>query len=275
MLMITKSNGEREAFNPNKLKRSLRRSGASRQITEAIVDQVRENIKNNESTSEIYKRAFKMLKKEKSGVAAERYSLKKAIIELGPTGYPFEYFVAKLFEVQGYNVQVGKYLNGLCVRHEVDVVASKGDEKVLVEAKFRNIPGDSVGIRTPLYIKSRFEDILSKKNKNKLKDVRFMIFTNARFSRDAVRYSRCSGVLNLVGWRYPRGKGLEKIIEKSGLHPITVLNVLSRKEKRMLFERGIVVCQDINKSPNKLRKIGLSKNKTEKVIEKSRKLCGL
>jgi hypothetical protein len=280
MITIIKASGEREPFNPNKLKRSLRRSGASKKASESITSQIKKTIKNNESTSRIYKKAFKMLKQESNGIEAERYSLKKAILDLGPTGYPFEHFVGKIFESQGYDVQVGRFLNGLCVRHEVDVVASKGAEKVLVEVKFRNAPGDSVSVRTPLYTRSRFEDILLNKNKNKLKNVkqkniRFMIFTNSRFSRDATRYSRCSGSLDLVGWGYPRRKGLEKIIEKSGLHPITVLSVLSKRDKRILLKNGIVVCRDINKNLNKLKKIGLSKNKITKASEKSKRLCSL
>jgi hypothetical protein len=275
MLIITKANGEREPFDSNKLKRSLYRSGASKQIVEKVATQVQANIKNNESTSEIYKKAFKRLKQERSSIAAVRYSLKKAILELGPTGYPFEYFVAKLFEAQGYNVQVGKIFDGLCVCHELDIVANKGNETILVEAKFRNIPGASVGVKVPLYMKSRFDDILLKKNKEKRKDFRCMIFTNSRFSRDAIRYSRCSGALDLVGWSYPNNKGLEKIVEKLGLHPITVLDILSKKEKEKLFKNGFVVCRDINQNPRKLKKIALPKNKITKIIDQSESLCNL
>jgi len=275
MIMIVKANGKREAFNPNKVKRSLRRSGASKKTAESIVKQVQEEIKNNQSTSEIYKKAFRLLKKNSDSILAVRYSLKKAIRELGPTGYPFEHLIARLFEVQGYKVEVGKIFNGICVRHEVDVVAKKGSEKVLAEAKFRNRPGDSVPVGVPLYMRSRFEDILAKKNKNKVKDFRCMIFTNARFSKDAIRYARCSGSMELVGWRYPNNNGLEKIVERSGLHPITVLDTLSKGEKKKLLKNGVVVCQDINQNPSKLSEIGLPKNKITKIIEQSKRLCNL
>lgn len=275
MIMIVKANGKREAFNPNKVRQSLRRSGASKQTAEMIANQVKKEIKNNQSTSEIYKKAFRLLKKNSDSTLAVRYSLKKAIRELGPTGYPFEHLIARLFEVQGYKVEVGKIFNGICVRHEVDVVAKKGSEKVLAEAKFRNRPGDSVPVGVPLYMRSRFEDILAKKNKNKLKDFRCMIFTNARFSKDAIRYARCSGSMELVGWRYPNNNGLEKIVEQSGLHPITVLDTLSKGEKKKLLKNGVVVCQDINQNPSKLSEIGLPKNKITKIIEQSKRLCNL
>jgi hypothetical protein len=274
MTIIIKANGEREPFDPNKLERSLYRSGASRETSKKITSLVQGDIKTNDTTGEIYKKAFRLLKKN-NNVSAVRYSLKKAIRELGPTGYPFEYFVGRLFEVQGYNVQVGKIIKGFCVSHEVDVVADKGNEKVLVEAKFRIRPGDSVGVKVSLYMKSRFEDILKKHNEYKKSKTRCMIFTNVRFSRDATRYAHCSGSVDLVGWNYPRNKGLEKMIEQSGLHPITVLDFLSKEEKIMLLKNGLVVCQDVNKNSNRLNNINLPENKKKKIIEQSSKLCSL
>lgn len=275
MLYIIKANGERELFNPNKIYQSLRRSGASKGVADNIVERVQLSIRNNESTSTIYKKAFDLLKKNNESIALARYSLKKAIRELGPTGYPFEYFVSKLFEAQAYNVQVSKVFSGLCVDHEIDVVANKGVEEVLVEVKFRSRPGDGVGVKVPLYMRSRFEDILLKRDKSQVSNTRCMIFTNARFSRDAIKYAACSKSMELVGWRYPARRGLEKLVEQSGLHPITVLNTLSQEEKRTLFKNGIVVCQDINKNPDKLKELALPKNKISKIIEQSRSLCSL
>ena len=275
MLMITKSNGELQEFSLYKLKQSLLRSGASSQLAESVAFEVQESIKSEERTSDIYKRAFRMLKKRGEELTLSRYNLKKAVHDLGPSGYPFEHFIAKLFKTQGYDVRVGVFLNGICVRHEIDVVASKGGKKILVETKFRNRSGDNVSIRTPLYMKSRFEDIVARKGGAKTNDFSLMIFTNTRFSNDAIRYARCSGSMKLVSWGYPRNNGLEKMIERAGLHPITVLDFLSKKEKMAFLKEGIVVCRDVKRNASKLRSLGLPTEKIEKAIEQANRLCNL
>lgn len=275
MLMIIKANGKREPFDSNKVVQSLRRSGSSKKTAEMIARQVKAEIKNNESTSEIYKKAFKLLRQIGANVSLARYSLKKAISQLGPTGYPLEHFVARLFEAQNYKTRVGKIFCGRCVSHEIDVYATKGKEKVLAEVKFRNRPGDSIPVGVPLYMHSRFRDILAKKNAVEIKDIRCLIITNARYSKDAIKYSRCCGDMELIGWRYPKNKGLERIVEESGLHPITVLDSLSKKQKAILLKDEIVVCRDIKQNFNKLKEIGLSERKIKKITEQVNALCSL
>ncbi len=275
MPTIIKANGQEERFRPNKLKKSLRRSGVTPAQAQEIVSLIEDDLRGGETTSYIYKRAFGLLRKKGNDIPAARYSLKQAIRELGPTGFPFEKFVGKLFEAQGYTVKVGQTLKGACVNHEVDVVAIKGKEVVLVEAKFRNRSGDDIGVRVPLYMKSRFEDILNNIPPPKRRNYRCMIVTNTRFSVDARKYVDCVGNIELVGWRFPKDRGLEYMIESSGLHPITVLNILSREEKLKLFEKGLVVCQDVERAPHKLYSIGLPKNKVDKVMEQAGELCRL
>ena len=82
-------------------------------------------------------------------------------MELGPSGFPFEKFISKLFEVQKYSVQTGQFVKGKCVTHEIDVIARKENEIVLAECKYRNTQGITVDVKTPLYIHSRFEDVLA------------------------------------------------------------------------------------------------------------------
>ena len=183
--------------------------------------------------------------------------------------------IVKGLEAQGYNVKVDQVLKGKCVSHEVDVVATKGKEVVLVEAKFRNRSSDDIGVQVPLYMNSRFADILSTKSKEERRHYRCFIVTNTRFSVDATTYVNCIGNIELIGWHYPKDRGLEHMIESTGLHPITILNLLTRDEKLKLFEKGLVVCQDIDNAPQKLNAIGLSKNKADKVIAQAGELCRL
>ena len=92
---IIKSSGEKVKFSLEKLRTSLSRTGAEKEIVDQILDKVRDELYQGISTKEIYNRAFSLLKKKKSYLAS-KYKLKKAIYELGPTGFPFERFVSAI-----------------------------------------------------------------------------------------------------------------------------------------------------------------------------------
>jgi Holliday junction resolvase-like predicted endonuclease len=276
-MYITKASGKSESFNPQKLIRSLKRSGASQKKAVEIFELVKKEIKGGMGTEKIYSSAFKHLKKTESLVAA-RYSLKKAIRDLGPTGYPFEHFIAALLKKSGYSgTQVGKRVQGKCVMHEVDVIAKKDDRTSMLEAKFRNNPGDDIDVKVILYIHSRFNDIMAhwvsmeKKSKSNL---RTSLITNVKYSKDAVAFAECVG-LNIIGWRYPKNKGLEYMIESMGLHPITVLTGLGKKEIDELLKRGVVLCRDVVDTPSELQRVGVNGQKVLGIREQARHLCEL
>ena len=91
-LLITKSDGTKESFDEEKLIRSLKRVNASSQAIAEITDQVESELTEGVSTSEIYHRAFELLHKHSVPVAI-KYSIRRAMMELGPDGFPFEKFV--------------------------------------------------------------------------------------------------------------------------------------------------------------------------------------
>lgn len=62
-------------------------------------------------------------------------------MELGPSGFPFEKFISEILKFQGFAVQVGVIVEGHCVKHEIDVVAEKGEEHFMIECKFHNTQG--------------------------------------------------------------------------------------------------------------------------------------
>lgn len=272
MVKITKANGKVVPFKPQKLQRSLRRAGASSAEAREIVEQIKARVKNGESTKNIYSQAFRLLKKMENNIPAVRYSLKEAIRALGPTGYPFEQFIGRLFEQEGYNVAVGQVLPGKCVTHEMDVVAMKENEHVLVEAKFRNKAGDDVNVRVPLYMHARFADILA--NEPDAGHIhRCVIVTNGHFTDHAIQYASCIGDIDLLGWRYPAEHGLAQIIESSGLHPVTILSSLTSEEQRALLARDIVTCRDLMNTSTVLQTIGLSQRKASTVMAQVQGLC--
>ncbi|MBT8255666.1 MAG: restriction endonuclease, partial [Bacteroidia bacterium] len=152
---VVKSSGEIVRFSVDKLQHSLRRSGADEDTVQMITDSVSNELYPGISTKEIYNRAFSLLKKRKS-VFASRYKLKKAIYELGPTGFPFERFVGAVLKYSGYETSIGITVKGKCVDHEVDVLAQKDGDHLMVECKFHGDHKNKCDVKIPLYIHSRY-----------------------------------------------------------------------------------------------------------------------
>ncbi|MBS4013781.1 MAG: restriction endonuclease [Bacteroidetes bacterium] len=266
-IFIEKATGEKQIFDRQKLYNSLNRAGASEVVIEKVISEILDNLYNGISTREIYKDAFRLLKKYKSSNAA-RYSLKKAIMELGPTGYPFEVFVSHILAKLGFSVEVGKIVQGKCITHEVDVIASANNTQYLVECKYYNSLGKYANVQVPLYIRSRVDDIVAyRKNLPEFKDTNFFgwVVTNTRFTDDALKYGLCAG-LNLLGWDIPKNKGLKDLIEKSDLFPITVLTNLNKKDKSFLLNKEVILCKQLIDSPETLDELNVSTAKKKQIL---------
>lgn len=246
---ILKSSGLPEPFSRAKLERSLRKAGASPTLIAEVWEQLEPEVAAGISSAQLQRQAFRYLKRLRRGVAA-RYQLKQAIMELGPSGYPFERLMGELFKAKGYEVQVGQVLKGRCVQHEVDVVGARAGKLLLVECKYRNLAGYKCDIKVPLYIHSRFEDIRLKQGVAP-DELEGWIATNARFSTDAIEYARCVG-MHLLGWDYPHNNSLKDWLDELQLYPLTVLTTLSRPQKQHLLERKLVLCRDILERPEVL-----------------------
>ena len=274
-ILVVKSTGEREVFDPAKLVSSLRKAGAGDAQANSILKHVEGELVDGMTTSEIYRHAFSMLRHAARPVAA-RYSMKRAISELGPNGFPFEKFLAEIFRAHGYEAVTDQIVQGACVEHEVDVVAWKGNELVMVEAKFHNEPGLKSDLKVALYVKARYDDLKDNTYEyggKKRKITKFQLFTNTKFTDHAVRYAECKG-LSLVGWNYPKKGNLEDLISESGLHPLTSLTTLSQTEKRMLLDQGLVLCKQIAEQAEGLVAYGIPKDRVPAILEEISHLCG-
>jgi len=272
--LIKKSSGEKQHYSVDKLRKSLRLSGASDEIISNIICEVEKELSSGISTRSIFKKAFRLLRKKQHSIAA-RYSLKNSIMELGPTGYPFEKFIGEIFKSQGFKVNTGIILQGQCVSHEVDVVAVRKDVAIVVECKYHNTPGKICNVQIPLYIHSRFNDIrtaMYNRPEYGMTDFEGWVVTNTRFSGDAQQYGRCVG-LHLVGWDYPRQGSLKDLVENAGLFPITAVIGLNRKQKEHLIERGIVLCKDLYQNPGLLDPLGLNNRITDSIMSEVNELC--
>lgn len=273
-VQIIKASGEKATFKIEKLIASLRKSGASKELASSIAAEIEGALFEGMTTKEIYKKAFSKLRKH-SRPSAARYKLKKAIMELGETGYPFEKFVAALVASEGYETQVGIIVQGYCVTHEVDVIAQNDKHHYMCECKFHNKQGRNCNVKIPLYIQSRFKDVERAWREKPGHDTKFhqgWIFTNTRFTADAMQYGECMG-LKLISWDYPKNDGIKDRVDRSGIHPITCLTTLASKEKKALIELDKILCMDLCNSPKLLDTINISKNRYQKILDEAHELC--
>jgi hypothetical protein len=274
-MYIIKANGEREMFNQTKLENSLRQAGTEEDIIRKITKQIVDEIKEGDTTTKIYRKAFSLLNKLQKPVAT-KYSLRRAIMELGPTGFLFEKFIGKLLEVKGYNVKVGEMINGFCVEHEVDIIAHKGDELLSAELKFHNQPGIKSDLKTTLYVKARFDDLEKNefyKNIGNFSKRTNGIITNTKFTSKAIKYGECAG-LKMMSWNYPRQGNFQQFVDSTMAHPITALTSLSSRDKKVLLQKDIVLCRQIKEGGESLLlKAGIQKSKTERILKEIDILC--
>lgn len=271
---IVKHSGDTVPFDVVKLINSLRNSQTNEELIQQIVDQVENQIYEGITTKQIYKMAFKMLK-GKSRVSASKYKLKKALMELGPTGFPFEKLVGKIMDQEGFETKVGVIVQGNCVQHEVDVIALKDNNHYMIECKYHSHQGRFCNVKIPLYIHSRFLDVEKRWKRQKGHEAKLHkggIYTNTRFTTDAIQYGKCVGLL-LTSWDYPMGNSLKDRIDKSGLHPLTALTTITKTEKTKLLEKGIVLCKELHENPALLEQIGMPKSRQKNILEDSLELC--
>ncbi|HIP49445.1 MAG TPA: ATPase [Lutibacter sp.] len=271
---VKKYSGELELFSSDKLRKSLERSGADAIIIDSIIETIYQELYDGVTTKEIYKKAFRLLKKA-NRISASKYSLKRAIFDLGPTGYPFEQLVGALLKEKGYKTQVGVLVAGECVTHEIDVLAEKEGNTFTIECKFHTNAKTVSNIKVPLYINSRFKDVQKKWNANPNK-TSFLkqgwIVTNTRFTEDALKYGKSAGLV-LISWNYPINNGISKNIDKYGLYPITTLTSLTKRGKTLLIEKDIILTQDILTSRDELEKLHISATKINKILSEAKQLC--
>ncbi len=255
---VTKSSGQIIQYSEPKLIRSLTRSGASPSTIEEVLIKLKPRLFDGMRTKEIYKMAYGLLKKHQTPVAA-RYKLRQAIMELGPSGFPFEKFVGEIFKRMGYEVKVGVILQGKCVSHEVDVVATRNQEVNFVECKYHNSQVNTSDVKVTLYIHARFMDLENQMQLENKAHQKFngWVVTNTDFTKDAITYASCVG-LKLLSWNYPEKQSLRELIDRQGLYPVTCLTSLTKNEKQQLIDKNIVLCRELCEKPQLIDGLAVS-----------------
>ena len=257
---VRKSDGLREPYSRRKLRNSLRRAGASKSTVEEVVAALEPQLKDGVSTGRLYRMACKALR-QRSRRTAITYSLKRALLDLGPSGFPFEQFCGRLFEAMGYRVVYNQFLQGRCVQHEIDIIAERDGRRLLAECKFHNRATYRNDVKLPLYLRARSLDLAATREGQ---HDAFWVLSNTTYSEDALAYGACEGLI-LAGHNtdhYPLTRGL---INQHGLHPITCLGSLKVAQKRRLIEAGAVLCRDLIDQPGLLDPLRLEERQRERV----------
>lgn len=272
-IRVTKADGTLEVYRPEKLKRSLKNAGASPGEISDILKEIENHLFPAITTEEIYRTAFTLLRNSEHPIAA-RYSLRRALFGLGPTGFPFEDYVAALMRADGYVAKTRVLLQGKCVVHELDVIAEKDGECLITEAKFHAQPGTKSDLQVVLYCYARFLDLQNApiKGEAPCDTKKGLVVTNTKFTKAAIDYAECVG-LDLISWGYGGERSLEKWIERTKLYPVTVLSSLSEREKMSLMTSGSVLCKDIIDNEAVLSSVGVPKTKMKGILDESVKLC--
>lgn len=275
-IQIKKQSGEIVSFDKNSLHRSLINSGANLEDANQICDKITNEIYNGISTKELYEKAFGLLKNLKSSFAA-RYSLKRALQDLGPEGFFFEKWVAKIFEVQGYDTITSQTLTGKStINHEVDVIISNKTEDIVCECKFRNDIDAKISVTTPMYFLSRFIDL--KDNSftffnRPFKPQKGYLITNAFFTTDSIAFAECYDI-SLISWNYPEDKSIKRLTDYHGLYPITCLTTLTKKEEQILLSKNCILVRELVKNPVLLDHFKFSAERKELILKEAEELLG-
>jgi len=259
-MYVIKRSGEKQEFDPEKTRLAIMRSGVPTDEADDVLDRLQGQLYDGITTEEVYRRVRALLASD----SKTRFGLKKAIMNLGPEGHHFETFIGLLFQEMGFKIKVREVVSGRCVQHELDVLAENEGNRYMVECKFHNSLGIKCTIQTALYTYGRFLDL-----QERLKLSKPWLVTNTRFSSDVVHYGECVG-MGLLGWRYPEDAGLEILVERHRLYPVTILE-LRRGDIRTLLENNIVLVKDVLCQQEKVLSL-LPRQNAERLITQAKSL---
>jgi len=244
--IIIKADGKEEEFNKEKINYSLIKAGANPDIALAASNHAERKSNKFRNTNDIYYHTLKYLKRN-DPISALKFTLKRAIMNLGPDGFVFEKYMSKILNSYGYNTKVDSIIKGFCVEHEIDIIADKDTERFMIECKYHNTVGINSDVKIALYVNSRFLDIkkgcINKINNEKIFTKAWLI-TNTRCTDDAIKYGNCANV-RITAWSYPEDENLQYLIENKKLYPVTILPQITEPQKLKLFNADIITISEL------------------------------
>jgi len=269
-LYVIKKSGDKEPFDEKKVIRSMKRVGVPEDLQPEVLQHIKDKFQNGVLPTDVLFQQILEYLEPRDRKSSLRFNLRQAIFELGPSGFPFEQYLAQIFKEQGYTVETGVLMQGDCVKHEIDLVIEKGGHKEIVEAKFHNHHVVKSDIQTALYTYARFLDV---KEKNNIDNV--WLITNTKLTVDAIAYCQCKGI-PAIAWNYPERDNLQDLVEGPKMYPVTILKSLSEQEKKRLIEKNIVLCRDLlTKSDSELSDALIRDESIKRAREDAQLICPL
>lgn len=273
MIFVTKFDGRKQPFSKEKIVRTCLRMHANLQQANDVANKIEKELYDEISTKEILQKIFKYLQEFKPEIK-HQIDLREAIALLRPKP-DFEQFVSLLLKEYGYRIEANQIIAGRCVEHEVDAIARKNNETILVEIKHHLQPHAYTGISVFLEVRAELEDLLEgyRWKKNNINFSKALVVCNTKISDHAKQYAICKGIEH-IGWRFPEEKSLEQMIEEKRFYPITLLKDLDIQTQAKLGDNGIILLKQlIEISLNEIvKKTRIEKQTIEKLIKKAREI---
>lgn len=262
---VIKASGVEQKFSSRKIYHTILEAGGSSNLARNVVNVVKDRYYENITTQEI----LKIILHELRGFpdVQAKYDLKRAIMDLGPSGFPFEQFFGDVLKYYGYTTQVGNFVKGKIITHEVDILAKK-EKSYMIECKYHNEPGTSTNLHPALYTYARFLDLRNKP------DIPWLV-TNTKCSPDATDYARGVG-LKITSWNFPKEDSLQKLIQLKKLYPITILKNINNNTKEKLFQAKIMIAKNLldYSIEDLMKKTKLSEKEILKILNEVKVICG-
>lgn len=258
---VIKASGETEPYDDRKFLSSLLRAGVPEDSATRVASEVRPRLRGAVDTGEIHRSAHQLLLREGARYAG-RYQLKRAMLELGPSGFPFEKFLSGVLRHHGYTCTLNSIVPGRCVSHEIDLIATDPAGSAWVECKYHNHPGMKTDVKTALYCYARYLDLQD--GPRSVPGRAFWIFTNTKFTSEALKYGECVS-MKLTGWNYPPKRPLQSLIESARLYPVTCLSSLKPEQQQRLLASGTTLISELRDDPALLRGLRLAPDAVARV----------
>lgn len=267
-IMVVKKSGEKEPYSDQKVLHSMQRVGLPQDLRSMVLQHIKERLHPDITTVEIFSHILEFLE-QRDKAASVRFNLKKSIFDLGPTGFPFERYMERVFKAMRYSTAVDVIMEGACVNHEIDILLEKNGEKSIVEAKFHSVQGNKTDVQVMLYTYARFLDV---KDKNNIAKV--WVVTNTKLSHDAIAYAECKG-MPVIAWNYPERGNLQDFVENPHLYPVTILNSLTTDEKtKLIADKIVLTCDLLDISDQELlQKYNITQNRLKDAKSSAEMVC--
>mgnify|MGYP000150217789 CR=1 FL=1 len=160
----------------------------------------------------------------------------------------FEVYARILLRSIGFKTKPNLMIKGKCLEYEVDGLAYSNGEVYIVEAKHHSNPHTYTKLEDVMAIFSKYMDIVEgfREGIHTINPAGVIIVCNTKFTEHAIRFAECKGI-KLMAWRYPKSRGIEDIIRKGHLYPVSILKNLDNEEMYKLLDSGIILLMDLTK----------------------------